>query len=90
MRRKSAQIEVETLEGRRLMDGTLPPPDGNPPPDQITANLGGGHSAVVVTIDNPDLVDDPTLRLLTHGGKVVALPAAALKGILNGIDNPDF
>jgi hypothetical protein len=90
MRRNSAQIAIETLEGRRLMDGTLPPPDGNPPPDnQIVAPLGRGHSPVIVTIDNPDLLDDPNERLLTPGGKIVALPAASLKGILRATDDPN-
>jgi hypothetical protein len=81
---------IETLEGRRLMDGTLPPPDGNPPHDnQIVAPVGSGHSPVIVTIDNPDLISDPDTRLLTPGGKIVALPAASLKGILKAISDPD-
>ena len=80
---------IESLESRRMLDGTLPPPDGNPPPDVLVGNLGGGNAAVVVTISDPNTFDDPNIRLLTPGGKIVALPTAALKGILRAMDDPN-
>ena len=85
MRTTQCGCGVEALESRRMMDGTA-----LPPPDNLVGNLGRGHSAVMVTIDNPDLIDDPSIRLLTPGGKIVALPAKALPGIIRASDDPNL
>ena len=83
-------IRIEMLEGRRMMDGTadaglVPPPDGG-----LIGNPGRGHSPVVVTIDNPDFLDDPNERLLTPNGKIISLPAASLPGMLHAISDPSI
>jgi hypothetical protein len=82
-------IRIEMLEFRRLLDGTLPPPDGNPPPDNLVGNLGGGRSPIMVTMSDPNEISDPNTRLLTPGGKIVLLPAATLPGILKAMDDPN-
>ena len=88
-RANARSCAIELLESRRMLDGSLPPPDGNPPPDGLVGNLGRGHSAVAVTISDPNDMSDPNTRLLTPGGKIVALPAAALKGMLRAISDPN-
>jgi hypothetical protein len=54
------------------------------------APLGRGHAAVIVTVDDPNDVDDPNTRLLTPRGKTIALPAASLRGILRAVDDPNL
>jgi hypothetical protein len=83
---------METLESRRMMDGTLPSAgDGDLPPVDVSlvGALGRGRSAVIVSIDDPNEVDDPNERMLTPNGKSHALPAASLKGILNAMEDPN-
>ena len=83
---------MEALESRRMMDGTLPSAgDGDLPPVDVglVGALGGGRSAVIVTIDDPNDADDPNERMLTPNGKLHAQPAASLKGILSAMEDPN-
>ena len=80
---------IETLESRRMLDATLPAPDGDLPPVEIIRYLGRGHAAVQVIMDDPNDIDDPNDRLLTPSGNIVALPAPALKGIIQAMEDPN-